>query len=190
VNRTIEVTFLREIDRTRGEHVNPRNRVERGDGLRPVFQACGGPRALDRTWSNEAGSPAGNDHRKASINEPGAKMSTKTGAIRVLAKFMLQQIAQKSAETARLLRRRERIGRRTVISTVRRHQRNSTAAELAEMNKTEGDKNLQGQRETRQPRYYRPPRPEPRHEITTLVSSASLPSDCVRQMTSLLCEAA
>jgi hypothetical protein len=89
-------------------------------------------------WSNEAGSPAAND-RNPSINEPGAKMST--GTVSVIAKFMLQQIAQESALTARfLLRSRERIGRRTVISTVRRHQRNSTAAELAEMNMTERNK--------------------------------------------------
>jgi len=160
VNRAIEVAFLREIDRTRGEHVNPRNRVERGDRLRPVFQACGGPRALDRTWSNGAGSPAANDHRNPSINEPGAKMSAKTGTVSVLARFMLPQIARKSAQTVRLLLRgRERIGRRTVISTVRRRQRNSTVAELAEMNMTEGNKNLQGQRKTRQPRYCRPLRP-------------------------------
>jgi hypothetical protein len=103
-------------------------------------------------------------------------MSTKTGTISVLAKFMLRQIAQKSAETARLLRRRrEKIGRRTVISTVRRRQRNSTVAELAEMNMTEGNKNLQGQRKTRQPRYCCPLRPEPPHEITASVSTASLP---------------
>jgi hypothetical protein len=89
-------------------------------------------------------------------------MSAKTATTSVLAKFMLQKIAQQSAQTARHLpRRRERIGRRTVISTIRRHQRNSTAAELAEMNKTEGNKNLQGQRKTRQPRYCRPLRPEP-----------------------------
>jgi hypothetical protein len=68
-------------------------------------------------------------------------MSTKTGTVSVLAQFMLQQIARKSAQTVRLLlRSRERIGRRIVISTVRRHQRNSTAAELAEMNMTERNK--------------------------------------------------
>src|SRR5262245_39782488 len=37
------------------------------------------------------------------------------------------------------------------ISAVRRHARNSTAAELAEMNMTEANKNPQGQRKTRQP---------------------------------------
>src|SRR5258708_32388721 len=89
-----------------------------------------------------------------------AKMSAKTGTVSVLARFMLPQIARKSAQTVRLLLRgRERIGRRTVISTVRRRQRNSTVAELAEMNMTEGNKNLQGQRKTRQPRYCRPLRP-------------------------------
>jgi hypothetical protein len=68
-------------------------------------------------------------------------MSAKTGTVRVLAELMLQQIVQKSAHTARfLLRSRERNGRRTVISTVRRHQRNSIAAELAEMNMTERNK--------------------------------------------------
>jgi hypothetical protein len=96
---------------------------------------------LDRTWSNKAGSPAANDRRNPSINEPGAKMSTKTGAVSVLAKFILEQIAQKSAQAARLLlRSRKRIGRRIIISTVRRRQRNSTAAELAEMNMTERNK--------------------------------------------------
>ena len=114
-----------------------RNLVER-DRPRPEFQACRGSRALDGTQPNEPSSPAGDDHRKPSINKPGTKMSTKTGTVSVLAKFMLQQIAQKSAQTARfLLRSREKIGRRTVISTVRRHQRNSTAAELAEMNMSE-----------------------------------------------------
>jgi len=34
-----------------------------------------------------------------------------------------------------------------------RHQRNSTAAEFAEINVTEANKDLQGQRKTRQPRY-------------------------------------
>jgi hypothetical protein len=75
---------------------------------------------------------------------------------------MLQQVAQKSAQTARLLpRRRERIDR-TVVSAVRRHD-SSTAAEPAEMNMTEGNKNPQGYR-TDKPRY-RPLRPELPHEI-------------------------
>jgi hypothetical protein len=66
---------------------------------------------------------------------------------------MLQQVAQKSAQTARLLpRRRERIDR-TVVS----------AAEPAEMNMTEGNKNPQGHR-TAKPRD-RPLRPELPHEI-------------------------
>jgi hypothetical protein len=96
---------------------------------------------FDGTQSNEPSSAVANDHHKPSINEPGTKMSANTQKVSVLAKFMLQQIAQKSAQTARVLRRgRERIGRRTVISTVRRHQRNSTVAELAEMNMTERNK--------------------------------------------------
>jgi hypothetical protein len=60
---------------------------------------------------NEAASPAANDHRNTSIDEPRAKMH-------VLAKFVLQQIAQKSEQTARLLpRRRERI-ERSVVSAL------------------------------------------------------------------------
>jgi hypothetical protein len=99
---------------------------------------------LDRTWSDEAGSPAANDHRNPSINEPGAKSSSKTGMVSVLAEFMLPQIAQKSAQTARLLlRRRKCIGRRTVVSTFRRRQRNSTGAEHAEMDMAERNKTCQ-----------------------------------------------
>jgi hypothetical protein len=122
-----------------------RNLVEPHDRPRPVFQACRGSRALDGTQSNEPNSPVANDRHKPSINEPGTKMNANAATVSLLAKFMLQQIAQKSAQTARfLLRSRERTGRRTgrrtVISAVRRHQRNSTAAELAEMNMTERNK--------------------------------------------------
>jgi hypothetical protein len=112
------VKLLRDIGRIRGDQVNPPDRAERSDRLTPVFQACGGSRASERTWSNEAGSPAVNDHSNTSINEPGAEVSTGTGTISVLAKFMLQQITQKSAETARLLlRRREGTRKRTLINT-------------------------------------------------------------------------
>jgi hypothetical protein len=103
---------------------------------------------LDGTWSNEAASPAANDHSNTSINEPGTKMRARTGTVSVPAKFMLQRIAQESAETARLLpRRQERIGRRTLISAVRRHQRKSTAAERDEKNMSERNKTLQGQQQ-------------------------------------------
>src|SRR6266851_4128593 len=76
--------------------VYPRNESGRGDRLRPACQAWGGPRALNRTWSNEAGSLAANDHRNTSMNELGAKMSARTGTISVLARLIFAQIAQKS----------------------------------------------------------------------------------------------
>jgi hypothetical protein len=121
---------------------------------------------LDGTWSNEAASPAANDHSNTSINEPGTKMRARTGTVSVPAKFMLQRIAQESAETARLLpRRQERIGRRTLISAVRRHQRKSTAAERAEKNMSERNKICKANNKTRQPGHCRPLRPERSHEI-------------------------
>jgi hypothetical protein len=81
----------------------------------------------------------------------------------VLAKFVLQQIRQKSEQTARLLpRRRERI-ERSVVSALRR-QDSSTATELAEMNMTEGNKSPQGHHKHAKPRYC-PLRPEPPHEM-------------------------
>jgi hypothetical protein len=52
---------------------------------------------FDGTQSNEPSSAVANDHHKPSINEPGTKMSANTRKVSVLAKFMLQQIAQKSA---------------------------------------------------------------------------------------------
>jgi hypothetical protein len=94
---------------------------------------------------NGAASPAANDHRNTSIDEPRAKMN-------VLAKFALQQIMQKSEQTARLLLRRREGIERGVVSAPRRHD-GSTAAELAEMNMTEGNKNPQGQHKHAKPRY-------------------------------------
>jgi hypothetical protein len=38
---------------------------------------------LDGTWSNEAASPAANDHSDTSINEPGTKMRARTGTVSV-----------------------------------------------------------------------------------------------------------
>jgi hypothetical protein len=119
---------------------------------------------------NEPASAAAKDHRNTSIDEPRAKMN-------VLAKFVLQQITQKSEQTARLLPpRRERI-KRSVVSAPRRHD-SSTAAELAEMNMTEGYKNPQGHHKHAKPRYC-PLRPEHLMKYGP-ASTRSLPSRLCR----------
>ena len=71
MNRTIEVAFLRDIDPTRGDRVNPRNRVERSGKLRPEFQACRDSRVTGRGRMSQAHRPQ-IDHSNTSIDEPGA----------------------------------------------------------------------------------------------------------------------
>jgi len=90
---------MREIDRAPAvSTVNPRNGIERGDRLRPACQAWGGPRALNRTRSSDAGSLAANDHRNAPANELGARTIARIGTISVPARLMFAQMAQKSPE--------------------------------------------------------------------------------------------
>ena len=64
--RTIEFALMREtIAQPAESTVHPRNGIGRGYRLRPVCQAWGGPRALKRRWSKEAGSTADTDHGNA-----------------------------------------------------------------------------------------------------------------------------
>ena len=75
---------------------SPHAESERGDRLRPVCQAWGGPRALNGRWSNRAGSLAANDHGNISVNKRGAKIIARIGRTSVLARLMFAQMAQKS----------------------------------------------------------------------------------------------
>jgi hypothetical protein len=158
-NRAIDVVFFRDIDRIRAAimliSATALNAVA-GSGW---YFRHAGSRAPDGMWSNEAGSPAANNHSNTSINEPGAKMSTKTGTISVLAKSMSQRITQISAKLAQLLLRTRKSTRKSIV--ILTSGTNSTAAEPAEMSATEGkNKHLQGHRKTHQPYACRPLRPE------------------------------
>jgi hypothetical protein len=76
--------------------VNPRNGIRAGDRLRPVCQAWGGPRALNGTWSNDAGSLAANDHGNISVNRRGGRIIARIGSTSVLTRLIFAQMAQKS----------------------------------------------------------------------------------------------
>src|SRR5215470_16705600 len=76
--------------------VKSRNGIRAGDRLRPACQAWGGPRALNGRWSNVAGSLAANDHRNVSVNKLGARILASIGRIRIAARAIFAQMAQKS----------------------------------------------------------------------------------------------